>query len=106
MNPVFGFGLSSFISANIINNIPMTILFSNIIESVVPISQTPALYAAIIGSNIGAYLTPIGALAGIMWMQILKKQDVKLSFPKFIEYGSLISLPTILIALLFLMLEF
>ncbi|MGD9604682.1 MAG: SLC13 family permease [Bacilli bacterium] len=106
LDPIIGFGLSSFFSANIINNIPMTILYSNILQSVVPVSQTPALYAAVIGSNIGAYLTPIGALAGIMWMQILKKQEIDFSFPKFIKYGSLISIPTIMIALLFLMWQF
>ena len=106
IDPIMGFGLTSFFSANIINNIPMTILYSNILESVVPISQTPALYASVIGSNIGAYLTPIGALAGIMWMQILKKQEIDFSFPKFIKYGSLISIPTIIIALLFLMWQF
>lgn len=106
LNPVFGFGLSSFLTANIINNIPMTILYSNILETVVPVLQTPAIFAAVIGSNIGAYLTPIGALAGIMWMQILKKQGVKLSFPKFIEYGMLISVPTIFAALLTLLIEF
>ncbi|HQC74817.1 MAG TPA: ArsB/NhaD family transporter, partial [Bacilli bacterium] len=106
MNPIMGFGLTSFLAANIINNIPMTILYTDILESVLPIAQTPALYAAVIGSNIGAYLTPIGALAGIMWMQILKKQEINFSFPKFIKYGLMISIPTILIALLFLMWQF
>ena len=28
------------------------------------------VYATVIGSNIGAFLTPIGALAGIMWIKI------------------------------------
>ncbi len=106
MNPIFGFGITSFLSANVINNIPMTILYSNILKSVVPISQIPAIYASIIGSNIGAYLTPIGALAGIMWMQILKKQEVDFNFSRFIQYGSIISIPTIFIALLFLLWQF
>jgi arsenical pump membrane protein len=59
-----------------------------------------AVYATVIGSNIGAYLTPIGALAGIMWMQILKEQGVKLSFGRFCFFGILISIPVLLASLL------
>ena len=32
----------------------------------------------LIASNIAAFITPIGALAGIMWMSLLKSYDVKL----------------------------
>ena len=40
-------------------------------------AQVQALYASIAGSNIGAFLTPIGAIAGIMWMSLLKLQRVE-----------------------------
>jgi arsenical pump membrane protein len=36
-----------------------------------------AVYASIIGSNIGAFLSPVGALAGVMWMSILKRHDIR-----------------------------
>lgn len=75
---------------NIINNIPMTVFFSSIINSANPIYLSHAIYASIVGSNIGAYLTPIGALAGIMWMSILKKQDINYSFASFVKYGLII----------------
>ena len=58
-----------------------------------------ALYASIIGSNIGAYLTPVGALAGIMWLSILKKHDYHLSFGKFMMYGAMTSIPLMILAL-------
>ena len=35
------------------------------------------VYATIVGSNIGALFTPIGALAGIMWIRMLKENNVK-----------------------------
>lgn len=104
-NPIYSFGLSSLLSANIINNIPMTILFSNVITNIPTVNHVilnKSIFASIIGSNIGAYLTPIGALAGIMWMRILKKEDVSLTFLKFINYGIILSIPTIIISLIIL----
>ena len=97
------YGFSSFISANIINNIPMSILFSNLVKGLTGNAYLEAVYASIIGSNIGAIFTPIGALAGIMFSSLLNKHDIKFSFLSFIKYGSIISIPTLAISLLFLM---
>ena len=97
------YGFSSFLSANIINNIPMSILFSNLVKGLTGNAYLEAVYASIIGSNIGAIFTPIGALAGIMFSSLLNKHDIKFSFLSFIKYGSIISIPTLAISLLFLM---
>lgn len=98
-DPIYGYGISSFLIANVMNNIPMTIFFADLIHFAPAETMAGSIYAAIIGSNLGAYLTPIGALAGIMWMRILKRENIPLSFLKFMKYGILISVPTILIAL-------
>jgi arsenical pump membrane protein len=58
------------------------------------------VYASIIGSNIGAFLTPLGALAGVMFSSLLKKYQVKFTFLDFIKYGAIISIPVLSIALL------
>ena len=97
------YGVSSFISANIINNIPMSILFSNLVNGLTGKAYLEGVYASIIGSNIGAIFTPIGALAGIMFSSLLNKHDIKFSFLSFIKYGFIISIPTLAISLLFLM---
>ena len=97
------YGISSFISANIINNIPMSILFSNLVSGLTGNAYLEGVYSSIIGSNIGAIFTPIGALAGIMFSSLLNKHDIKFSFLSFIKYGSIISIPTLAISLLFLM---
>ena len=98
-NGVFTYGIASFFSANLINNIPMSVLFSSIAASGAQASAG-ALYASVIGSNLGAFLTPIGALAGIMWTGMLGTYGVKLSFGKFIKYGAIISIPTLLATLM------
>ena len=97
------YGVSSVVCANIINNIPMSLFFTEMLESI-EVASIKAIYATIVGSNIGAYLTPIGALAGIMWMSILKKQGVDMTFLKFTEYGLIVAIPTLLATLCMLML--
>ena len=98
--PIWTYGYTSFLASNIINNIPMSILFSNLPFGLEGVYFSRAIYASIIGSNIGAFLTPIGALAGIMFSSLLNKYDVKYSFLDFIKYGVVIAIPTITAALL------
>ena len=103
--PVWKYGVVSFLSANLINNIPMSVLFCPIMEGLAGTSsQLGAVYATIIGSNLGALLTPIGALAGIMWSSMLKKHEVKLSYGSFIKYGTAISIPSLIVTLAVLLL--
>lgn len=98
-NVIYKYGLSSFITANLINNIPMSVLYSSIAENLPLSLVSRGVYGAIIGSNIGAFLTPVGALAGIMWTSLLKKHEIKYTFADFIRYGIVISVPTILASL-------
>lgn len=101
-NSLLKYGITSFLSANVINNIPMSVLFCPIISHLEGEALTDAVYATIIGSNIGAYFTPIGALAGIMWMSMLKNQNVKFKYADFIKYGALLSVGSLTICLTFL----
>ena len=95
-NAIWTYGFSSFFVSNLINNIPMSILYSNMC------ANKSAVFASIIGSNIGAFLTPTGALAGIMFTNLVNEHDTKYSFLDFVKYGVVISLPIIITALLFL----
>ncbi|HOC81089.1 MAG TPA: ArsB/NhaD family transporter, partial [Bacilli bacterium] len=90
--PILKYGLSSFLMSNFINNIPMSVLFSSVTSYASDTIALPAVYASIIGSNLGAFLTPIGALAGMMWMGLLKSHEVKFTFLRFLKLGVLPSL--------------
>jgi arsenical pump membrane protein len=91
------YGVASFLSSNVINNIPMSVLFGGVLTES---SGIAAAYATIIGSNLGAYLTPVGALAGIMWTGLLKRYEVKFTFRDFILYGAVLSVPALCCSLL------
>lgn len=101
-NPVWVYGFTSLIMSNLINNIPMSILYTGLCSHLDTAMYLKGVYASIIGSNIGAFLTPIGALAGIMFLDLINKHDIKFSFQQFVEYGMIIALPTVSAALLVL----
>ena len=89
--------LTSAVFANVLNNSPMSVLFSSILQEG---ASYKAIFGAIIGSNLGAILTPVGALAGIMWSNILRRCDVKYGFLNFIKYGLIIGIPSLIISAL------
>lgn len=100
--PFVSSGLFGTLIANIINNIPMSVLYSSILTG----SSTEYVYHAIMASNIAAFITPLGALAGIMFMRLLKKHDIELRFIDFVRYGCLVGIPTLLVGLATLSLLF
>lgn len=94
----FGFltaGLS-----NLLNNIPASV----VMEKIVAGNSLAATFGAVIGTNIGAFITPVGALAGIMWNKILSGYGVKLPFYKFAAYGILVAFVSLSLSLLTLFL--
>ena len=94
----FKYGFASFFASNIINNIPMSVLFSSILSS--QGANLPAIFATIVGSNLGAFFSPIGALAGIMWSNMLNEHGLKFGYLSFLRIGVTIAIPTLVGALL------
>ena len=103
---IFIYGILSTLSANFLNNIPMSLSFVPLISSTPKEFTLGTAYSVIIGSNLGANVTPIGALAGIMWMSILKNHGFKISFLKFIQYGLPVTFFSLLASLFTLSLFF
>lgn len=101
------FGFASVLCSNIINNIPMSIFFASILNAAGSGSYlTVAVYSTIIGSNIGAFFSPIGALAGVMLMKILKDKGdgfTALSFIRYCAPVAVVSLSFSVLVLIFLL---
>ena len=95
----FRYGISSFLACNVMNNIPMSVLFSSVVDGLEPALKNHALFAVIAGSNIGAFLTPVGALAGLMWQKILKGQGITFGYTDFLKYGGITGSLSLLAAL-------
>ncbi len=90
---IFSYGGISYLAANLLNNIPMSVLFAEICPT------AEAKFAAIISSNLGALLTPVGALAGIMFTKITASYGEEIKVGKFILAGAAVSIPALAAAL-------
>ena len=84
-NSPITYGVSSLLLGNLLNNIPMSILFSEIFTGATV--ATNSVYAVIAASNLCALLTPIGSLAGMMFISLVKQHKVNFTFIKFMKYG-------------------
>jgi arsenical pump membrane protein len=83
--------VSAFGSA-LVDNHPMSILNMMAIDES---SGSRPLLAALIGGDIGPRLLPIGSLAGLLWMDLLRRAGVTISIGRFARIGTLILLPTL-----------
>lgn len=96
---VFVYGISSALAANLLNNIPMTVAYVPVIGALTGRARLAAILSTTVGSNLGANITPVGALAGIMWMSILGNKDFHISFKEFTWYGILVTPLTLIVCL-------
>jgi arsenical pump membrane protein len=80
----------------IVDNHPMSILD---MMAIGPEGSTSALLAALIGGDIGPRLLPIGSLAGLLWMDLLRRSGVEIGIGRFVRLGTLVLLPTLTLSL-------
>ena len=86
-NSVFSYGLSSFLAGNLLNNIPMSILYSSILQMNELYITKNIVYSVIASSNLCALFTPLGSLAGMMFLNLVNNQGIKFNFISFMKYS-------------------
>jgi arsenical pump membrane protein len=92
------------ILSNLFNNHPAlmvgTLTLTNM--GLDPLTLKISYLASVVGSDIGSLLLPIGTLATLMWMHILKKGKVKLSWGQYMKVTFTVIPITVLFTLIIL----
>jgi arsenical pump membrane protein len=82
---------------NLVNDLPASALLGGLLAGAPPVSGpggTVMVQSVVVSLNLGCYLTPVGALAGLMWFHILRRDGARygLLVPRPLDllwYGSL-----------------
>jgi arsenical pump membrane protein len=92
-------GAVSAVGSAVIDNHPMSLLNMFVIDAR---HDTSSMLAALVGGDIGPRLLPIGSLAGLLWMDLLRRAGVTIKLGEFVRIGTVVLLPTLAISLVML----
>ena len=90
-------GVTSAAGSALVDNHPMSILNMLALQDH---GGNKPLLAALVGGDIGPRLLPIGSLAGLLWMDLLRRRGIEISIGKFVKLGTLVLIPTLALSLL------
>ncbi len=96
-------GISSALGSAVLNNHPMAILNALAIRNL-PEGTQQLVLAALIGGDLGPRLLPMGSLAGLLWLDSLRRQGVNIATSHFILVGLPVTIPTLGLSLMILLL--
>jgi len=114
MPSIFGIITPSLIvtfGASLMNNWPMTILglmsIQQITDTIVLSNQmfTGLVFSNIICNNLGPHFFPLGSLAILMWLEVMKRKGVNISLKSYLKVGAVLSIVEVVVASVVLWVE-